>query len=132
MDKRITHAALAALVLAMPLAGPASAQVGPDANVYRYGESGPGRYEYAPRPRHRLPPPPADDDWNMPPPPPPPPPPYGAYDRPRYRDPDARRRWDDGSCITSRGTCPAPARPPGASCGCEIPGFGYKRGQIGD
>ena len=127
MDKRITQAALAALTLAMPLAGPASAQVGPDAKVYMYGESRPGRYEYAPGPRHRPPPPPADDDWNLPPPPP-----YGAYDRPRYRDSDARRRWDDSLCITSRGTCPALDRPPGAPCGCEIPGFGYKRGQIGD
>lgn len=128
MDKRITHAALVALTLAMPRAGPASAQVGPDAKVYMYGEPGPGRYEYAPRPRHRPPPPPPDDDWNLPPPPPP----YGAYDRPRYRDPDAPRRWDDSLCITSRGTCPAPDRPPGAPCGCEVPGFGYKRGQIGD
>lgn len=130
MDKRITHAALAALMLGTPLADTADAQVGPEAKTYMYGEPGPGRYEYgAPRPRHRPPPPPADDDWNLPPPPPP----YGAYDRPRdqWRYPEARR-WDEGVCVTSRGTCSVPAGPPNTPCGCEIPGFGYKRGQIGD
>jgi hypothetical protein len=135
MDKRITHAALAALTLGLSLAGSAAAQVGPDARPYFYGEPGPGRYEYAPpRPRHRPPPPPADDDWNWPPPPPPPPPPYDAYDRPRdrWRDPEARRRWDEAICVTSRGTCSVPVGPPNTPCGCEIPGFGYKRGQIGD
>ena len=134
MGKRIMHAALAALTLGILFAGPAHAQVGPDARPYIYGEPGPGRYEYgAPRPRHRPPPPPADDDWNLPPAPPPPPP-YDAYDRPRdrWRGPEARRRWDDAVCVTARGTCAAPAGPPSAPCGCEIPGFGYKRGQIGD
>ncbi|MCJ2089295.1 hypothetical protein MKK88_25375 [Methylobacterium sp. E-005] len=127
------HAALVALTLSIPLAGPARAQRGPDAKIYMYGEPGPGRYEYgAPRPRHRPPPPPADDDWNLPPPPPPPP--YDAYDRPRdrWRGPEARRQWDDAVCVTSRGTCAAPAGLPNTPCGCEIPGFGYKRGQIGD
>ncbi|WP_342110260.1 hypothetical protein [Methylobacterium sp. SI9] len=138
---RITHAALvgtlvAALTLGLPLAVPVRAQMEPPAKTYMYGEPGPGRYEYgAPRPHHRPPPPPpADDDWNLPPLPPPPPPPYDAYDRPRdrWRGPEARRRWDDAVCVTSRGTCAAPPGLPNTPCGCEIPGFGYKRGLIGD
>lgn len=63
-----------------------------------------------------------------------------AYDRrgPRYDD---RRgpRYDDRRgprqrprmCVTSRGDCPAPGYAgPGASCGCNLPGFGMKRGNV--
>jgi len=137
MVKRIPLAALAALTLAPLIVAPVRAQVGPDADVYIYGRPGPDRYEYDRR--RRPPPPPPDDDW----PRRPPPPPYDDYDRPRRRPPpppldddDNRprfdRRWRSGSlCVTARGDCPTPPAPDNAPCGCEIPGFGYKRGQIG-
>ncbi|MDB5511202.1 MAG: hypothetical protein JWR08_685 [Enterovirga sp.] len=51
---------------------------------------------------------------------------YG-YDRRYGYD---HRRGPRGVCVTSRGACPAGPRPPGASCGCEIPGFGVKRGIV--
>lgn len=136
MVKRIPLAALAALTLAPLIVAPVRAQVGPDADVYIYGRPGPDRYEYDRR--RRPPPPPPDDDW----PRRPPPPPYDDYDRPRRRPPpppldddDDRprfdRRWRSGSlCVTARGDCPTPPAPDNAPCGCEIPGFGYKRGQI--
>ena len=34
-------------------------------------------------------------------------------------------------CVTARGNCPTRPAPLNASCGCEIPGFGFKRGAIG-
>ncbi|MER2219215.1 hypothetical protein [Methylobacterium brachiatum] len=110
MVKRIPLAALAALTLAQLIPVPVRAQVGPDADVYIYGRPGPDRFEYDRR-RRPPPPPPPDDDW----------------DRPRYD-----RRWRSGSiCVTARGDCPTRPAPYNAPCGCEIPGFGYKRGQIG-
>ncbi len=139
MVKRIPLAALAALTLAPLIVAPVRAQVGPDADVYIYGRPGPDRYEYDRR-RRPPPPPPPDDDW--PRRPPPPPPPYDDYDRPRRRPPpppldddDNRprfdRRWRSGSlCVTAWGDCPTPPAPDNAPCGCEISGFGYKRGQI--
>lgn len=67
----------------------------------------------------------------------PPPPRYGYdrgwdYDRPRpryygYERPS--RRYGD-VCITSRGSCEAPASPRGAPCRCFIEGFGPKRGAV--
>jgi hypothetical protein len=142
MVKRIPLAALAALTLAQLIPVPVRAQVGPDADVYIYGRPGPGRFEYDRR--RRPPPPPPDDDWPRRPPPPPPPP-YDDYDRPRRRPPPPPpppdddwdrprydRRWRSGSiCVTARDDCPTRPAPYNAPCGCEIPGFGYKRGQIG-
>ncbi|KNY22046.1 hypothetical protein [Methylobacterium sp. ARG-1] len=142
MVKRIPLAALAALTLAQMLPVPVRAQVGPDADVYIYGRPGPDRFEYDRR--RRPPPPPPDDEW-LRRPPPPPPPPYDDYDRPRRRPPPPPpppdddwdrprydRRWRSGSiCVTARGDCPTRPAPYNAPCGCEIPGFGYKRGQIG-
>lgn len=68
----------------------------------------------------------------------PPPPPRGYY-RDRYDDdddrPPPRRRVFGGRggsvCVTARGSCPYPPAPFNAGCGCDIPGFGYKRGAIG-
>lgn len=62
-----------------------------------------------------------------------------GYDEDRY---ERRRYRDDGYgrggalpggrvCVTARGNCitrPAPFNTP---CGCEVPGFGFKRGNIG-
>ena len=143
MVKRIPLAALAALTLAQLIPVPVRAQVGPDADVYIYGRPGLDRFEYDRR-RRPPPPPPPDDDWPRRPPPPPPPP-YDDYDRPRRRPPPPPpppdddwdrprydRRWRSGSiCVTARGDCPTRPAPYNAPCGCEIPGFGYKRGQIG-
>jgi hypothetical protein len=125
MVKRIPLAALAALTLAQLVPVPVRAQVGPDADVYIYGRPGPDRFEYDRRRRPLLPPP--DDDYDRPRRRPPPPPPDDDWDRPRYD-----RRWRSGSiCVTARGDCPTRPAPYNAPCGCEIPGFGYKRGQIG-
>ena len=64
------------------------------------------------------------------------------YDR---RDYDRRRDYGDDRfdrrgpppgrggniCVTARGTCYTRPGPFNAPCGCDIPGFGYKRGAIG-
>jgi hypothetical protein len=65
------------------------------------------------------------------------------YGRPRYEERYGRpygpppgygrqRRADFGSvCVTSRGSCPVGRpQPHNAPCGCNIPGFGYKRGAV--
>ena len=61
------------------------------------------------------------------------------YDEDRYER--RRSRYDDdrfdrgprggGICVTSRGNCMTRPGPFNAPCGCEIPGFGFKRGAIG-
>ncbi len=48
---------------------------------------------------------------------------YG-YERPYYRP-----RYGN-ICVTGRGDCPTPPLPYGSSCGCDIPGFGTKRGIV--
>ncbi|MDP4004253.1 hypothetical protein [Methylobacterium sp. NEAU K] len=121
MVKRITLAALAALSFGPLLGPPAVAQVGPDADVYVFGRRDPDRYGYDRRP------PPPDDDYDRPRRLPPPPPDYDD-DRPRYGRP---RRGGD-ICVTARGDCPTRPGPYNAPCDCEIPGFGFKRGQIGE
>ncbi|GJD36343.1 hypothetical protein [Methylobacterium aerolatum] len=103
--KRITLAVLAAMALAPALGTSAGAQYYQD------------DYDYRPR---RPPPPDYYDDR----------PRYG-YGR-RYRD-----EYDDGPrrfgriCVTARGNCPARPAPFNSPCGCDIPGFGLKRGAIG-
>lgn len=49
---------------------------------------------------------------------------YG-YERPYYRQP----RYGN-MCVTSRGDCPTPPLPYGSGCGCNVPGFGPKRGIV--
>ncbi|MEE7438559.1 hypothetical protein [Methylobacterium oryzae] len=125
------RAVVAVLTVGMQAAGPTVAQVGPDARPYIYGRPAPDRDLYAPPPPGgRPPPPPADDGYGWRPPPPPV---DDAYDRrgPRWRG-DFGRQWDDSVCVTARGTCRVRPGPPDAPCGCEIPGFGYRRGQIED
>ena len=34
-------------------------------------------------------------------------------------------------CVTARGNCMTRPAPFNAPCGCEVPGFGFKRGAIG-
>ena len=41
------------------------------------------------------------------------------------------RRGFGHICVTARGNCPTRPGPFNAPCGCEIPGFGFKRGAIG-
>jgi len=120
-------------VLAMLAAAPVDAQVGPGAGSYIYGRPGPERDAYDPPPGGRPPPAPADDGYGWRPLPPPPPPFADGDDRPppRWRGEGDRRR-SDSVCVTARGTCLTRAAPPDAPCGCEIPGFGYKRGRIED
>jgi hypothetical protein len=125
------RAVVAVLTVGLQAAGPAVAQVGPDARPYIYGRPAPDRDLYAPPPPGgRPPPPPADDGYGWRPPPAPV---DDAYDRrgPRWRG-DFGRPWDDSVCVTARGTCRVRPGPPDAPCGCEIPGFGYRRGQIED
>ena len=131
MGKRIAQAGLVVLMLGMTAGGPVAAQVGPDARPYVFGRPGPDRFDAPPLRWSRRPPPPDDGDgWPRRPPPPPPdddwPRDCGRY----YLD--ERPLWRDSVCVTARGTCVTAPAPPGAPCGCEIPGFGYKRGQIGD
>lgn len=101
--KRITLAALAALTLGSTF-GAATANA-------QYYDDRPRRYE-----RY-------DDDYR--------------YER-RRRDWDEdryERRRDYGRrgsiCVTARGNCATRPAPFNAPCGCEIPGFGFKRGAIG-
>ena len=73
---------------------------------------------------------------------------YGGGYGPRYDDRYDEERYDDeryerrrsrrygggrgGSvCVTARGNCIVPPAPFNSGCGCEIPGFGLKRGAIG-
>lgn len=64
-----------------------------------------------------------------------------GYDEDRY---ERRSRYDEdryerrggrgggGSlCVTARGNCVTRPGPFNAPCGCEVPGFGFKRGAIG-
>ena len=56
------------------------------------------------------------------------------YDRrrPRYdEDRYDRRPRGGGICVTARGNCMTRPGPLNAPCGCEVPGFGFKRGAIG-
>lgn len=99
---RISLAALAALTLGTTLGtGSAYAQ-------YGYGEDYPPPRRYERR--------------------------YDDYDRPRYRrDYDEPRGYARRSsiCVTARGNCQTRPAPYNSPCGCEVPGFGFKRGQIG-
>ncbi|WP_247635965.1 hypothetical protein [Methylobacterium sp. 37f] len=78
---------------------------------------------------------------------------YGDHDRPhRYErrydeDRYERRRYDEDRydrrprgyggegfgrlCLTQRGNCITRPQPYGSRCGCDIPGFGRKHGEIG-
>lgn len=65
------------------------------------------------------------------------PPPYGRG-RPREFYEPRRPAYGYGRpqgfgrvCVTSRGNCQARPGPINSSCGCNIPGFGPKRGAIG-
>ncbi len=56
------------------------------------------------------------------------------YERRRFYDEDRyeRRPRRGGSiCVTARGSCVTRPAPYNSPCGCEIPGFGWKRGGIG-
>ena len=63
------------------------------------------------------------------------------YERRRGYDEDRfERRRDFGPpgggrrssiCVTARGNCVTRPAPYNSACGCEVPGFGFKRGQIG-
>ncbi len=67
--------------------------------------------------------------------------PRSRYDDRRYGEERSYRRergYGEGYgrgfgrvCVTARGNCPTRPAPLNASCGCEIPGFGFKRGAIG-
>lgn len=99
--------ALAALVLAAGFTGPAAAQ------YYGGGYGAPPPYEYGP-PRR---PPPRDYDDE------------GPY---RRGPPPGYGRRGSAVCVTSRGSCPLGQIVPRLTpCGCEVPGFGYKRGAAG-
>jgi hypothetical protein len=99
--KRITLAALAALTL--------GSTVGAVTANAQYYDDRPRRYE-----RY-------DDDYRS--------------ERRRYDDYGYERRRDYGRrgsiCVTARGNCVTRPAPFNAPCGCEIPGFGFKRGAIG-
>ncbi|WP_313899240.1 hypothetical protein [Methylobacterium sp. E-016] len=103
--KRLTLAAIAALTLGTTLgATVASAQ------YYDYG--GPRRFDRGyddDRPRRR------------------------DYDEDRYdrRRDDFRGSRGGSICVTARGNCVTRPAPFNSSCGCEVPGFGFKRGAIG-
>jgi hypothetical protein len=52
-------------------------------------------------------------------------------ERPRYGRPDPYRPRFGRMCVTARGDCPTRPGPINSVCGCEVPGFGFKRGAIG-
>ncbi|WP_336485768.1 hypothetical protein [Methylobacterium nigriterrae] len=103
--KRITLAAIAALTLGTTLGA-----AGASAQYYGDDYGGPRRYE------RRY-----DED---------------RYERRRYDEDRFERRRDFGGrrssiCVTARGNCVTRPAPYNSACGCEVPGFGFKRGQIG-
>ena len=51
--------------------------------------------------------------------------------RPAYSYRYGRQQRFGRMCVTARGNCPAPPGPLNTPCGCDIPGFGPKRGAIG-
>src|SRR5215207_5576138 len=54
------------------------------------------------------------------------------WERRREREEYGYGRPRMGSvCVTSRGNCMTRPAPFNAPCGCEVPGFGFKRGAIG-
>lgn len=60
------------------------------------------------------------------------PPPQEYYEQEEYR-PRYRRVQYGTVCITARGACPAGRPVPiNTSCSCNIPGFGLKRGAVGE
>ena len=72
----------------------------------------------------------------------PPPPAYGSpYGRPGPYGPPGNPYAQQGYgqpaqrlgsiCVTARGNCPWRPSPINAPCGCNIPGFGLKRGAVG-
>lgn len=112
--KRILLAGLALGAVGLATA-PASAQWGPPGGGYGYGGYG-GYGGYSPRYRRDF-----DDDED---------------ERPRYR---RRPAYGEGYgrprmgsiCLTSRGNCAVGGlAPSGSPCGCNIPGFGPKRGVV--
>jgi hypothetical protein len=98
---------IVALLAASGLAAlPASAQV-----YYGDGDDYRPRREYDYRPRR-------DREYEY----------RRDYDEPRR---GFYERRASNTCITARGACPTyRPLPHGAPCGCEIPGFGYKRGAV--
>jgi hypothetical protein len=63
--------------------------------------------------------------------------PPSGFDGPRHRrgpfedEGFGQRRRFGRICVTSRGNCPVAPAPLNTPCGCQIPGFGPKRGAIG-
>src|SRR4051812_29729651 len=57
--------------------------------------------------------------------------PGGGYGPRGYGSPGFRSepRWAS-VCVTARGNCATRSSPPGSPCGCDIPGFGFKRGAV--
>ena len=54
------------------------------------------------------------------------------WERRREREEYGYGRPRMGSvCVTARGNCVTRPAPFNAPCGCEVPGFGFKRGAIG-
>ncbi|GJE43871.1 hypothetical protein [Methylobacterium soli] len=106
--KRFTLAAIAALTLGTTLgAVEASAQYyGDDYGGRRYER----RYDEDRYERRRA----YDED---------------RYERRRDFGPPGGRR--SSICVTARGNCVTRPAPYNSACGCEVPGFGFKRGQIG-
>jgi hypothetical protein len=77
------------------------AQVYRERRVYRdYGD------DYEPRPRRRV------------------------FEEDGFTPRGPRRAGLGQVCTTSRGTCYTRPQPVGSRCGCDIPGFGPKRGAI--
>jgi hypothetical protein len=112
---RILLAGLAATAVGLASL-PASAQWGPPGGGY----GGQGGYGGGPRGGYRQD---FDDDED---------------ERPRYR---RRPAYGEGYgygaprvgaiCVTSRGNCRTRPAPLNSPCGCDVPGFGFKRGAIG-
>lgn len=110
--KRFTLAAIAALTLGTTLGA-----TGAGAQYYGNDYGGPRRFDRGydddrPPPRRRD----FDDD---------------RYDRRRGDDYGPRRGGGGSICVTARGNCVTRPAPFNSSCGCEVPGFGFKRGAIG-
>ena len=111
---------LAGVVAATIAAVPAAAQYGGGYGGYGGGGYGSRYYdEEYDAPRRRPPPPPYGGAYGQQP---------GPYGRSGYGPPPQRL----GSiCVTARGNCPWRPSPINAPCGCNVPGFGFKRGAIG-
>ena len=107
MKRILIVAAAAALLVAVPAAAQYGGGYGGGGGGYRGGWDDEDEWRERRRERRRE---------------------YREYGDGGYGSP--RMRMGGSLCVTSRGSCSTRPAPHNAPCGCDIPGFGFKRGAV--